>query len=334
MPLKLKKRGEIWQYTGTVAGIRLRGSTKTSQRSEAEKEANRIERAYLDRDRYGPGETLTFAQAAYEYRKVRGEPRHLVRVEDYWRDTLVKNITNGAVKRAAFEIMPASKPASRNRAVLAPTMAVINFAASMDLCPRLKVDRFAVVKPRREPATWEWVKAFMAHSSPHLGGLACFMFLTGARVGEALEVRWKDVDLKAATAVIKMGKIGGEERIAHLPAALVVAIANIPGERKPGGKVFFYANSKTMQQPWATATKRAGIAPLGRHACRHGFATGLLHAGVDPVTVAERGGWKTPALVFSTYGHPQANKKVADLLTGIPQAHEELDDTQVSDKIA
>jgi integrase len=58
----------------------------------------------------------------------------------------------------------------------------------------------------------------------------------------------------------------------------------------------------------------AGIDRLTFHSCRHGFATGLLHRGVDPVTVAKRGGWKTPAHVFATYGHAREDKKVTDLL--------------------
>ncbi|MEZ5763294.1 MAG: hypothetical protein R3D69_02850 [Xanthobacteraceae bacterium] len=36
----------------------------------------------------------------------------------------------------------------------------------------------------------------MEHASPHLGALALFMFLTGARISEALSVRWPDIDLE------------------------------------------------------------------------------------------------------------------------------------------
>ncbi len=45
MPIKIYKRPgkDIWQYTGTVAGRRLRGSTKTTQKSEAQRKANEVE---------------------------------------------------------------------------------------------------------------------------------------------------------------------------------------------------------------------------------------------------------------------------------------------------
>lgn len=145
MPLKLKKRGEIWHYAGTVAGRRLRGSTKTAIKSEAQVIANRVEARYLQGGR-DPGSVLTFAQAAIEYRKVKGAPRYLEMVEDHWKDTPVKDITRGAVKRAAIDLLPNAKGAYRNRAVIVPTQAVINYASSLDLCPPLRADRFPEVK--------------------------------------------------------------------------------------------------------------------------------------------------------------------------------------------
>ena len=60
---------------------------------------------------------------------------------------------------------------------------------------------------------------------------------------------------------------------------------------------------------------------LTPHSCRHGFATGLMHNKVDPITVAKRGGWKSPAQLFNTYGHAMDDETVADVLTGKPQAH-------------
>ncbi|WP_323015918.1 site-specific integrase [Devosia sp.] len=320
MPLKLKKRGEIWWYSGTVAGKRLRGSTKTAQKTEAQRIANALESRWLEGGR-DPGVILTFAQAAGVYREHRAnEPRYLEMVEDYWKDTLVRDITKGALKRAALTLMPNASGATRNRSVIVPTSAVINHCADLDMCPPFKAARFPEVKTTKEPATWEWIRAFMKHASPHLGALACFMFLTGARIGEAIRVSWGDVDLSAAKVRIVMGKLGGEERIAHMPPELVVALANIPTNRNPDDQVFAYSMSSAVTQTWNAVIKRAQIKKVTPHGCRHGFATALMHAGIDPVTVAKRGGWKSPAQLFATYGHAMDDEMVTNVLTGTPAA--------------
>jgi integrase len=320
MPLKLKKRGEIWHYTGTVAGRRLRGSTKTSQRSEAEKIANETETRELQ-GRRDPGSVLTFAQAAIEYRKAGKAPKYLEMAEDYWKDKTVKDITRGALKRAAIELLPKGSGAYRNRAVIAPTLAVINYAADLDMCPPMRARRFPEPKKTKEPASWEWVQTFMAHTSPHLGGLACFMFLTGARISEALGITWGDIDLSAARVRIVMGKLGGEERVAWMPPELVAALANITSNRDPEAAVFPYAAYDSVRKPWDAAVKRAGLKKVTPHGCRHGFATVLLQDGVNPITVAKRGGWKSAAQLFKTYGHSLDDETVVGRLTGKPKAN-------------
>lgn len=320
MSLKLVKRGEIWHYTGTVAKRRLRGSCKTTIKDEAEHIANEAERRALKGSR-DPGAILTFAQASFEYRKTGKRPKYLELVEDYWKDTLVRDVTRGAMKRAAITLLPNGSGAYRNRAVLVPTMAVINHCAELDMCPPIRARRFPEPKRSKEPATWEWIEAFMAEASPHLGALACFMFLTGARISEALNVAWRDVDMGNAWVRIVMGKLGGETRDAHMPPELIAALANIPSNREPDVALFPYAAYDSVRKPWDAVVKRAGIAPITPHGCRHGFATGMLHAGVDIMSVAEQGGWKSAAQLFKTYGHPQKGKRLSNVLTGKPKAN-------------
>jgi integrase len=43
----------------------------------------------------------------------------------------------------------------------------------------------------------------MANANPYLGALACFMFGTGARIGEALAVTWNDLDLNEGRTLIR-----------------------------------------------------------------------------------------------------------------------------------
>ena len=225
MPLKIYKRGPIWHYRGTVAGRRVRGSTGAADKDIAARIAAEREtvewKCHLD----GPSAVLTFAQAAMLYRAAGKPARFLEKVEDHWRDTLIKDINAGAIRQAAIDLYPKCAPATRNRQAIVPTQAIINHAADMELCPVIRVKRFPVEKKSRKPVTLEWVQRFTAQASPHLAALAWVMFQTGARVSEALAIRWHDVDLKARTVRIGQNKTK-TERIAHLPPEAFTAIAN------------------------------------------------------------------------------------------------------------
>jgi len=320
MPLTLFKRGKIFHYRGTVDGVRLRGSTGTSQKATAQRLVAEVEARQWKGHFDGPGAVLTFAKASMLYREAQKPTRYLEIIEDYWKETLVSDIKPGHIHKAAITLYPKAKGATRNRQVIVPTQAVINHAAEMELCSHIKVRRFPVISKKKTPATWEWVTLFMANANPHLGALCCFMFLTGARVGEAINVLWGDVDLAKATVLIRQTKIG-DERIAHMPPALVVAIANIESEKDPAEKVFKYSSPDTVKPQWQKVLRRGEMKaqkPLTPHSCRHGFATALLHKGVDPITVAKLGGWKSAQHVFQTYGHANEDPKLANLLSDTP----------------
>lgn len=317
MPLKIYKRGAVWHYRGSVAGRRLRGSTSATVKEIASRVAAEIEAREWKRRLEGPEAVLTFAQAAILYRAAGKSPRFLEPVEDFWQDALVKDINPGLIRRCAMTLYPNASGATRNRQVIVPTAAIINHAAESELCARIKVKRFPTVRKIKKPATLEWVKAFMAASPPHLAALALFMLLTGARVSEALSLQWSEVDMEARTALIRETKIGNERR-AHLPSPLIVALANI--KRENGRSVFRYTTKAAADKSWRSAVRRAKLEQLSFHSCRHGFATALLHAGVDPVTVAKLGGWKTPQHVFQTYGHASNDATLTDRIVDTKSA--------------
>jgi integrase len=319
MPLKLYQRGKIWHFRGTVAGNRLRGSCKTADKAIAARQVAEIETRQWKCNFDGPQAVLTFAQAAALYRKAGKSPLNLAPVEDYFRDTLVKDIKPGTIKQMAIELFPSYSGASKNRVAIVPAQAIINHAAELELCPPIRVKRFDEETKAKIPATMEWVRAFMAAASPNLGAYALFMYLTGCRPSEGINVQWDDIDLQAkpAPTVLLRETKGGTERIAHLPAPLVVVLANLPKVKDRG--VFIYQNYGDFQHAWDDAIERAGIKRLTPHCCRHGFATGLLHRGVDVLTVAWLGGWKDAGQVLRTYGHADKNRRLTDLLIDTPE---------------
>ncbi|XWN32177.1 MAG: tyrosine-type recombinase/integrase [Devosia sp.] len=256
---------------------------------------------------------MTFAQCAIAYRDAGKPTRFLERIEDHWRDTPVRQITIGAIRQSAKRLYPKAKGATLNRQVITPTVAIINHAAELEWCSPIKVKRFKVEAKTKVPVTREWVEAFAAHASDHLGALALFMYGTGARITEATSLLWRDVDLVERTAIIRQSKIE-DTRTAHLPPPVCAAMANIPSNRQPEAPVFGYAGRGSVKDPWAATIKRAGIKVLTPHSCRHGFATDMLRAGVDPKTVARAGGWKDVTTVMRTYAHAIEDRSVTDAL--------------------
>ena len=318
--LELKKRFNrdktdwVWHYGGTINDERLRGSTGTKDRKRAEQLAAQIEAKAWTAKLDGPSSVVTFFAAAESYLtanpKLSETSRYFLgRVVTYWGETPLKDITPGAVREAALVLQPDSCNATKNRQVLTPTKTVVNHAADLGKCPPLRVKPYAEEKREKRHASQAWIEAFMAHaSSPELAALACFMFWTAARIGEALRVTWQDIDLDARTVLIRQTKRKGggfDERTAYLPDPLHACLTALPGR---DGLVFGYAHRYSVRTAWETTIRHAGIMRLTPHAGRHGFATTLTHLGIDAKTIAKWGGWKSAAMVHEVYGHAREDR--------------------------
>ncbi len=72
----------------------------------------------------------------------------------------------------------------------------------------------------------------------------------------------------------------------------------------------------SVKYTWDNVVRRAGIARMTPHSCRHGFATAALRAGLDPKTVAKLGGWKDVATVMRFYAHAREDATLSDAVFG------------------
>lgn len=276
-----------------------------------------------------------FSQAAIAYRQAGRDDRFLRSIEDHWKDTLVSTITGEAIRLMAQKLYPGLASATLNRQGIAPAQAIINYAAELGWCAPIKVKRFKVTPKTKTPATREWVQAFAAQAVDdgllHLAALCLFMFGTGARRGEACALTWGDVELFKKTAIINQTKVE-DQRIAHLSPPVVAALANIPSNRKDDDLVFLYSSGESVGQVWDNVVRRAGIEKLSPHCCRHGFATTMLQKGIDPKTVAVRGGWKDVATVMKFYAHAMDDLTVTDVLFDTPVTQHETSEPVTTSK--
>jgi integrase len=124
--------------------------------------------------------------------------------------------------------------------------------------------------------------------------LILFQFITGIRIGDTMELRWRDVDLAAGTATIWKTK-NGDPHVAALTDRVILELARLPG-RHPDAWVFANnAGTKPYDHKrlWQKITAVAGLEGRGIHQLRHGCGSALANAGVGQAQIMAVMGHKT-----------------------------------------
>lgn len=172
---------------------------------------------------------------------------------------------------------------------------------------RSKVEGKHLILP--DPTTFKAFVAAIRHPkgvkrlSWHSGAsadLVEFLAYSGARINEARNVRWSDVDVRRGMIHLRETK-GGVTRWVPMIPPMVELIKRLP--RKGEYVVRVDEAEKSMTR----AAKEIGMARVTHHDLRHLFATTCIERGVDIPTVARWLGHKDGgALALRTYGHLRA----------------------------
>jgi integrase len=157
------------------------------------------------------------------------------------------------------------------------------------------------------------------------------LLMTGCRKGEALGMRWVDLDLTAGvwTKPPTSTKQGREHEV-PLAAPVRQLLSEIQKSQNTPGTFVFPGPGRsghltTLQKPWARICKAAGITGLRPHDLRHSFASQLVSGGASLPLIGALLGHSNPATTHR-YAHlfddPQraAVEKVAAIVTGAPAA--------------
>jgi integrase len=124
-----------------------------------------------------------------------------------------------------------------------------------------------------------------------------------------------------ANRALKESKIGHERR-AHLPAMLVVVLANLPKSNRP---LFFYIKLNNLRDAWDAAITRANIQRLTPHCCRHGFITMMLRSNTVDIKTLSWLADMTPETMLKTYAHAIKDRTLTDVLTGPDLTRDAID---------
>ena len=199
---------------------------------------------------------------------------------------------------------------------------LLNDAVEAGLIPENPVRR--VRPPRLEPRpfqawTPEQIRRFIEGARGHpYEALFLFLLGTGARIGEALALRWEDVDLEAGIARISrsvtfirgqwvesLPKTPHGRRSVSIPDFALRALRELPRDRE---RVFATSTGSLPQRKDLRASlrrlcRRLSLPPIRIHDLRHLHASILIRAGVDLKTVQRRLGHASAAFTLQAYAH-------------------------------
>ncbi len=136
---------------------------------------------------------------------------------------------------------------------------------------------------------------------PKLYLFVVLLLSTGMRHGEAMGLKWQDVDLVAGRITLHDTK-NGERRVAPLVGKARELLREHAKVRPIESPLVFHAVKNRFRTPWEKALKRAGIEDFRFHDLRHTAASYLAMNGATMAEIAEVLGHKTLAMV-KRYAH-------------------------------
>jgi integrase len=174
-------------------------------------------------------------------------------------------------------------------------------------------------------------KVLKAASADRLEALAVLVLMVGLRQGEAIQLRWSDVDLKAGELMVTEAKTAAGLRTVALPSRAVAALKAHERRQKAerlaashwDDPELVFATSigteldrRNLLRWWHDLTISAGVGRRRFHASRHSAATLMLNNGVPLEVVSATLGHAGLAITADVYAkvHSDLQRTAADAM--------------------
>lgn len=128
-----------------------------------------------------------------------------------------------------------------------------------------------------------WVALDTSDEAPAAVAAIRLLVLTGLRCGEALSLRWQDVDLDGARLQLRDSKTGARRVLLSAPAVELLRSVPQNGEFVFSGKLDRVTREERpladLTHPWQRIRAKAGLSAIRLHDLRHSYASVAIGSG-------------------------------------------------------
>ena len=323
------KRGDVWYYEVCVNSMRYQGSTRTRDKRLAQTFANSVETDLIRKKFNIPANTgaKAFHECYGEYlknishsktwmrEKTHTSPQHFLPVFKAMNIAAIarNDIKSYQLKRKR-EIMDMPKNAGKReneisfKSVNMEISILSNFfnfcceAGYIQQNPSVKIKKLNELSRIKTLSDESINKLIEGATNKLTKDLISFLVFTGCRKGEALNLKWDDVDMENSIIAVKATKTS-HDRYIPVSEPLRELLASV--EKTAGcGYVFNISGKKVgnFRKSFTTACRNAGLKDLHIHDLRHVFASKMVMNGTSLYITGELLGHRTTQMT-KRYSH-------------------------------
>ena len=309
------RKNDAWFIDYYVEGRRVRERIGTSKR-EAER-ALAVRRGEVlqgrlklaDRQPSPHFSEFTPRYLAYSEANKRSARRDqflLKQLVAFFGERRLKEITPWQIEQYKAKRRAQVTPASVNRelACLKHLFSLAILWGEAEVNPVKRVKFFREDNQVERILTLEEEVRLLAAASDRLRPILVLALNTGMRLGECLGLQWEHVD--EARGAIRLHKTkSGKSRSIPMNASVLAALCPLRPAADATGFLFLYRGRplQSVREAFERARAKCQLEDVRFHDLRHTFATRLVTAGVDIVTVSKLLGHSTLTMTLR-YAHP------------------------------
>lgn len=306
--MSLHERKGIWYWRKMIDGVTLNRSTQTSDKKLAEKMAAKWEHEAVQAIKYDGERPVTLYEAIDSFLAQRKHMPSYTSAKQHmqhWKNAIpnvkMKSLPKHQVQAVATKRLAEGVAQNTISVFITYWNAMINHCKENKLSSGPSLDRVQPKRTRFRVITEQEEAALLAATCPNAkypgknpindarkqdnqDVLVCLLHL-GARINEAQNLRWSDIDFANNTILVRRLK-NGDDSLLMMTNALRTVM-----ERRVASKIDNYVfptksgKDKANINWFADVVERAGIdVEVGKvtsHTFRHSAATRLLRAGMD-----------------------------------------------------